>query len=111
LRKQPPPTPFPAGPVRPLRGRGDVLDRSVEPDVEYLIIETGTRPSVFCDRHAPVEIARDSPRLQPFVEPFIGDRAGQRWPFLRRIHPGADALGHPVLQQEEMRRVPDLEAL
>src|SRR5208282_1727717 len=53
---QPPPSPpRTASRIRPLRGRSDVFDRRVEPDIEDLVLEARTGAPVLRDRNPPTE--------------------------------------------------------
>ena len=88
--------------VGPFPGGGDVFDRRVEPDVEDLVLEARPRQAVAGDGHAPGQVAGDPTVDQPLVQVLVGDRARQVGPVGVAVDPGADALGHPGLQQIEM---------
>ena len=86
------------GRLGPLPGRGDVADRSVEPDVEDLVLETG---AVHGD--TPVEVAGDAAVLEALVEPLEPDRRRKGRPLADLgLEPGPQALGELGLQQVEV---------
>src|SRR5690606_13060991 len=102
----------PAGPrlvgqavrVGPFRGRGDIFDRRVEPDIEDLSFHPRPRPWPALHRNSPVEVAGDAAVFETLAvfEPFPGNRGGEHRPVVLRIDPGAQAFAHETLAQIEV---------
>ena len=89
--------------VGPFLGAGDVLDGGIKPDVEDLAFHAGPGRFAFLDRHAPVEVPRDAPVLQPvaIVEPLLRDRCSKDRPVRLAVDPvGQLAPQGPLLEVE-----------
>ena len=89
--------------------RGDIFDRRVEPDIEHLVLEAGTRLAVLRHRHAPFQVAGNAPVDQPFVEMLVGDGQRQRGPVVMRRDPVAQTPLDLGLQQVQMPGVAHFE--
>src|SRR5215470_16424357 len=70
--------------IGPLLGRGQVVDRRVEPDVENLALETRAR-----HWHSPGEVACDAAIAQIRGQPASSQRCDPDWPSIAVIKPVA----------------------
>src|SRR5262245_30165401 len=89
--------------IRPFLRRGEVVDWSVEPDVEDFSFEPRTR-----HRDAPGEIARNAAITQVCGQPAACQRGHPGGPAFAMINPFAQSTDEQGLPEEEMATAAEL---